>query len=432
MNYKLITDFKWIHFISTRLSGLDRKSRYSSTRIIPAIGIGFGVMALIVIVSVMNGFQGTSINSLMEISSFHLRLTDKFEKYGKILEKSNSVEEITCITPFLDSQGLLVGNRGKQFGAMIRGIEPDILQKDKGFREQMNLYAGEFSLEDGDSIWLGHSLAKTLGVTLGDKVNIFALSGGAEVDLFDSNRIFTVKALFQCSYAEINSVFAFIPLESAKNMLGNTDDVVYGIKLKDYNKDFAAQTKLKKYFPNSAIESWRDFNKSFFGALRVEKNVLMLLVFLIFLVVAINIYNGMRRMVFERREELCVLQGLGAHKKNIRTIFIIQGLYVGLAGSIPGMIMGLFISVNMSYVFKFLSKASYGMNYFITMLISPEKIFLLSKNYIYNYYADIPAVINFGEIFYITIFGIISAVFSSYLASRKIMQFEIAEVLHDE
>ena len=197
MNNNFLSKFNWILFLSKKFSRVDSSSRLVATKIFPSLGIGFGVMALIVIISVMNGFQSTSIDTLMEISSHHVRV--------KINEKSNEQEfynycinsqQVTSVTEFLEAQGLLVGKRGKQQATLLRAVPNSIIYEDLGFANEVDVYAGEFDLETPMSICLGSELARNLGVTVGDKVSILALSGNSSVDLFSDDRVFTVTGLF--------------------------------------------------------------------------------------------------------------------------------------------------------------------------------------------------------------------------------------------
>ena len=130
--------------------------------------------------------------------------------------------------------------------------------------------------------------------------------------------------------------------------------------------------QLETLIPNAKVQSWRDYNKSFFGALRVEKNMLLLLVALIFVVVAINIYNGMRRLVFERKSEIAIFSAIGASTKQIKAIFIMRGFTTGVLGSIVGVILGLLshedltgyeIKKRMDTSLKYFWGASYGSIY---------------------------------------------------------------------
>ena len=433
MNKNFFSKFKWIYFLSKRFSGVDSSSRLVSTKIFPSLGIGFGVMALIVIISVMNGFQSTSIDTLMEISSHHIRVkTNEKSLEKEFYDFCNSNPNIKTITPFLEAQGLLVGKRGKQQAALLRAIPQSVIYEDLGFANEVDVYSGEFDLETPRAICLGSELAKNLGVTVGDSVSILALSGDSSVDLFSDDRVFVVTGLFFTSNLEINSYYAFIPFDDGKQILGGEQNILYGLKLKDYNKDNVVIHKINENNFNVECQSWRDYNRSIFSALKIEKNVLLILVLLIFIVVGVNIFNGMRRMVFERREEICVLRALGADAKSIKRVFVVQGLSVGLYGAIPGLILGLLLCVRMDVVFSLIGYISYGFQYFFTMIFDPSYAPYLSQNLIYLQYASIPAKVNFIEVFYITMFGVISAVVSSWIASRKIMQFQVSEVLRDE
>ena len=187
---------------------------------------------------------------------------------------------------------------------------------------------------------------------------------------------------------------------------------MFSIKLKNYEKDVEALSEIKVKFPEIKIQSWREFNKSFFGALRIEKNILMLLVCIIFVVVGINIYNGMRRLVFERRQEISILSALGGTESEIKSIFIMRGLTSGAAGSFLGLALGLLICVNIKPIFDFAG--------------------FLTQNYMFTVFAQIPAKIVFREVFFITLFGIASPLWAAWKASKNVLDLKVSEVLHDE
>ena len=204
-------------------------------------------------------------------------------------------------------------------------------------------------------------------------------------------RIFTVTGIFNCGYAEINSSYSFINEESAKKYFGKDAVQVLGIKLTDSSDDMRVINQLETLIPNAKVQSWRDYNKSFFGALRVEKNMLLLLVALIFVVVAINIYNGMRRLVFERKSEIAIFSAIGASTKQIKAIFIMRGFTTGVLGSIVGVILGLLISVNTDFVFNAAASVMYWLQYLVTLIFNPENIQFVQENSSYAIYANIPA-----------------------------------------
>ena len=158
----------------------------------------------------------------------------------------------------------------------------------------------------------------------------------------------------------------------------------------------------------------------------------MFLAFLIFVVVAINIYNSMRRLVYERREEIAVLQALGAGKKETRFIFTLQGLLTGIKGSIPGLLLGLLICFNMEKVFMGFSWIMSKITYLFNLIFNPQNAAYLASNSIFMYYSKIPARVVASEVILITMFGIISSYVAAFLASKNIMKSSISEVLRDE
>ena len=296
------SSIKWIFEVSRRFARIDRKGRSAAASLLSGLGICFGVMTLITVVSVMNGFQFFSINPIMEISSAHLRATEIPEsQFTDFFDFCAENPRILCITPFYESQGLVVGARNRQSAAVIRAVDPEIREIDSGFGSQVRIVSGKFNLDYPDGIVLGKSLANQLGVTVGSTVNLMALSGGKDVALLSRNRKFTVTGLFDCNFVDIEQSYGFVSLKSAEKYFGKDASPVYSIKLKNYENDAAVLSEIERKFPDVKVQSWREFNKSFFGALRIEKNILMLLVCIIFLVVGINIYNGMRRLVIVGR-----------------------------------------------------------------------------------------------------------------------------------
>ena len=432
----------WIFYVSRRFSKVDRTGRSRVTTFLASCGICFGVMTLITVISVMNGFQRSFIDSIMEISSYHVRVkvpqsapqTPEGGSFNPVAFQSfcDSSDSIICASPFLEAQALMVGERSNQAAALIRAVNEDTLLLDEGFRKELKMYSGSFDFSTENAIVLGSELARRLGVRVGKKVNLFALSGGNDVELLSEDRLFTVVGLFHTGYAEINSSYAFISLADGQKNFGSSSPLYYGLKLKNSALDSAVIKAIGRSFPELSAESWKDYNRSFFGALRVEKNMLMLLVFLIFLVVGINIFNGMRRLVYERREEISVLAAFGGRPRDIQWIFIMQGFLTGLSGAIPGLALGLLLSVRMSSIFTLMSKFVYYVQYFAIMLVNPELGPELSENPMYLLYAHIPPRIFPGEVLAITIFGVFSSLIASWIASRGVLKLTVAEVLRDE
>lgn len=434
MNKKnIFSSWAWIYFVSRRFSSVDRKGRSAVTGFLAALGIALGVMTLITVLGVMNGFQMSFVDAIMEISSCHIQVSgvDDTNK-AEFLRFCEKHKNIVVADGFYESQALITGGRGREASAIIRGVESGIMERDKGFAKELHIVGGVFDLTEADFIVLGSYLAQSLGVNIGGTVNLLAMSGGNDVALISQNREFRVTGIFECGYADINSSFAFISDTAAKANFGSGSQLKYGIKLIRRNADIKAAADIEAAFPNVKAQSWREFNRSFFGTLRIEKNILMLLVFLIFVVVGINIYNGMRRLVFERAEEISVLSALGASEKEIKSIFIMRGFTGGFIGSLVGTAAGLFLCVNIGSVFMGISHIMFFVEYVAALIFSPQNAAFIYENPMYRIYASIPARFYFSEVLAVSLFGLAAPLFAALQASKNVLKMNVAEVLHDE
>lgn len=425
----------WIHFVSKRFSSVERKGTSAVTTKLSAIGICFGVMTLIVVMSVMNGFQMQFIDSIIELSSYHVQVETENEeqnlKVEAFLNEVKSKNNVVSFVPFKEAQSLITNKNGKEAAGLIRGLPSDVLKLDSGFNSEINMINGDFDLTEEDSVVLGVRLANQLGVHRGSVINLFALSGSGETSLISNNRTLTVKGIFSCGYADINASYAFINLDTADKYFAS-EKTIYGIKLKNQNSDKTFQKDFAAKFPDVKTTVWRDYNRSFFGALRVEKNMLFLFVILIFIVVTINIFNSMRKLVFERRVEICTLASLGSDNRSVKTIFIVRAFLIGLKGSIPGMILGLILSYNIKGVFIVLSKLEYWFTYLFTAVTNPQAKAFVKENTMWYVYSNIPARVMPGEVAFITLFGIFSCLIAAYAASRNVLKMKISEVFHED
>ena len=419
----------WIWFVAGRFGNADSRGRSALTSLLAALGIAFGVLSLIVILSVMNGFQMGYIESILEVSSAHIRVTGKEADIARI----GSMPGVRSISVYTEAQTLMQGSYGSQQGALVRAVDPAIRTIDAGFAKSAKIVEGRFDISRPHMIVLGCELARMLSVGVGDTVSLLAVSGNAETDLVPSDAEFVVTGLLKTGYYAIDNSFSFISRETGAGLFGDDGTVLAGVKLANPEADREFLSLIAAEVPTVKAESWRTYNRAFFGALRVEKNMLLFLVILIFLVVTVNIYNSMRKSVYERREEISVLNALGSPPRDIRLVFIINGLGIGLAGGVLGLISGLFLSVRINDVFKVAEEAVNGVNAFFAALLAipaEQSFTLFSPEY---FYMDaIPVRILFPEVLFVFLFGSLSAAFAAWLASRAITKLKPAEVLRYE
>ena len=430
---------KWILFVASRYIFRGRRNPLA------VLGIATGVLALIVILAVMNGFQLGFIESILEISSFHLRIESiSEENVFELRETLLAVPGITAAVPFREFHGLARGKRAGQQAVSVRGLPPNALDLDPGMKSRLDFEDGFFDIADSASVLLGAELARRLSVRIGDEVTLFSIAGifsGGE-DEESGIAAFKVAGIFRTGYYEYDTGWAFININSAVSFSDNSAPAM-GIKLKNRFHDGQTMDLARKQlkgmpgFEGMVFSSWRDYNRSFFGALRTEKLFMFILVGIIFIVVGLNIFQAQRRAVLERREEIGLLRAVGGTERAVRFVFVCDGAIIGFSGAGAGLVLGLLIAANIP---RFFSIIEIIVNSFIDLLnsiigfISPESYvgdFSVFSPAIF-YIKEIPSRIIVHEVVLIFMFGFLSALLAAWFASGKASRIQPAEVLRYE
>ena len=446
---------RWIGYVAARYVSRGRKNSPSS--VLSVLGIATGVLALTVIIAVMNGFQLGFIESILEISSCHLRLEGltRNAQDPDTGEKILRLPELASVLPFKELNVLIRGRQGNPRGALIRGVSEDALSLDPGLAGKLKMEDGFFDLGGNRNIVLGAELARFLLVRVGDRVNILSITGviGNEGD---EGQIYTVSGIFRSGFYEYDLGWAFINIETAMELArvpdedalqaegGAVPSAVLGIKLKNRWQDQKAMAEIKKVLAVSGISedeyrltSWRDYNRAFFGALRTEKLMMFILLGLIFIVVGLNIFQAQRRTVLEKREEIGLLRAIGASDRAVRLIFVWDGFIIGLAGAGIGLALGLIVAFNIQTCFSIIEGA---VNFVITAFnnlsvylggnADAEEFAVFSPRIFYI--KEIPSRVIPSEALLIFLFGFLSAILAAWFASGKVSGVKPAEVLRYE
>jgi len=255
---------------------------------------------------------------------------------------------------------------------------------------------------------LGAELARGLGVAAGDRVQLTALTGPDFSLLRPRLLDFTMKGTFSTGYYEIDAGWVLANLEDTRASLSGPSDLFYAIKLDDGNADRLFADLLASFLdrPRAEFTTWRDYNSAFFGALRTEKAVMMVLVGLIFFVVGVNIYFSQKRAVAEHREDLALWAAVGVRPGRLRAVFALEGLVLGAGAAVVGTLLGL--------------AASWGFG--SLDLLSSEAFYLPA----------LPARILPLEVLLVGLACVVSATGAAWLASSGVTRIPIAEVLKSE
>ena len=356
--------------------------------LLAASGLALGAATLLVVLAVMNGFQLGFIEDILEIGSYHLRVTPAVgaaaggSEAQRVAAALAAVPEVRAVVPFAELPALVTGTaRGLSAAAPSRGlllrvVPPEVRRLDPAFARHVEVVAGEFAVDTPASIVLGAELARHLRVVPGDRVTVVTLSGapgGSGGGAFLPRREqLTVRGLFRSGLYEYDLGWGFVgpstALAAAPDRAAGTP-FVYGLKLDNRFRDVAALAAVRRALaaaapaeapaaspapspnPAAAVESWRTFNRALFAALRVEKLLLAAILGLVFVVVAYNILQGLRRRVVERSAELGLLRALGAAPWVVRGVFVWEGALLGLFGAAAGVALGLLLAYNVGGLF---------------------------------------------------------------------------------
>ena len=442
-------NFRWIWFVAARY--IFRKQKRSPSLVLSVLGIATGVLALIVIISVMNGFQLGFIESILEISSYHMRIGSvPVERTQDARDVLLAIPGIDAVVPFREFQGILRGRVWGQQAALVRGVPPAAPAMDPAMAERLEFEWGFFDLYEKGSALLGAELARRLGVRTGDQVTLFSIPSlfavgdvgvGPDESEIPGSRVFTVTGIFRTGFFEYDMGWVFVRIEDAEAF--SDGDPVLGVKIANRFHDRQMLERARRSlgdrpgFEYADFSSWRDYNRAFFGALRTEKLFMFILVGLIFIVVALNIYQAQRRILLERREEIGLMRALGGGEKAVRLIFVLDGAIIGLSGAVLGLVPGLLIALNIGPFFLSLEAA---VNAVIDLMNTVAMLFggggAIGDFAVFSpavfYLVEIPSRVIPAEVALIFGFGFLSSLVAACFASRKVSHILPAEVLRYE
>ena len=427
----------WTLFVASRYIFKGR----SNSPVLAVLSIATGVLALIVIIAVMNGFQLGFIESILEISSYHIRLESfSEEKTGALKEIALSVPGVITAVPFREFQALAKGRRTSQQAVLVRGLDKNALETDFAMGSKLDFEEGSFDLTEPGFVLIGAELARRIGVGQGDEVTIFSLTGILSAQEDESGLdSFLIKGIFRTGYYEYDSSWAFINIEN-EAFLTNESGIKMGVKISNRFQDKSLLEQIKRKLPadfaDVKLSSWRDYNRSFFGALRTEKLFMFILVGLIFIVVGLNIFQAQRRSVLQRREEIGLLRAVGGSESEVQFIFVCDGAIIGFTGACIGLVLGLIISFNIPQFFSLVEKIVNSFAGMLNSLVRSLGIGLTENFAIFSpsvfYLKEIPSRVLAQEVIIIFMFGFLSALTAAFFASRKVTKIQPAEVLRYE
>ena len=333
-------------FIALRY--LKSKKRHKGVSVNTAISIGgvaVGVMALLVVLSVMSGFQQDLQRKILGANAhIVIRNFRGPDDYEKVAEKLKGDKDITAFAPFVLGQ-VMVSYGKRAHGVYIRGIDPAAEARTTELLSHIREGGIQRLYPDNDvpGLIIGKELAANLGVFVGDKVNIVSPIGEiGPMGMLPRVKQFRVAAIFELGMFEYDTNLVLTHMKPAQEFFGMKDDITgVQLRLNDIYKATEVKKRLQKTlgFP-FAVMDWMQMNKNLFSALKLEKFAMFVILVLIVLVASFNIISNLIMNVIEKSREIAILKAIGATGSGIMTVFMLQGLFIGLIGTIIGITGG--------------------------------------------------------------------------------------------
>lgn len=388
--------------------------------LISFLGIALGILALITILSIMNGFHEEIRHRMLSMTA-HMTVSgsgDQLEQWQTLQEEVARSSSVLGVAPNV-SRLALVAFGGQSHGAMIKGILPEQEGQVSEVAEQLkvgritDLIAGEFN------IILGKELANKLGVTLGDKVSVVTPEGSTTaVGFVPKMKRFTVVALFEVGMHEYDGGLAYVHLKDAQQLFGFGENISgLQLKVKDMFDIPSMRESLSEVITRTVyVTDWTQQHANFFAALQLEKRMMFIGLALIVMVAAFNIISTMVMVVTDKRSDIAILKTIGASPISIMTIFVVQGMAIGVIGLMLGVIGGVSVAMNIDVIVPFIEQL-FGFKFF------PANVFYISF---------VPSHLAWSDVFQVSLMAFSLTLLATLYPAWQAAHVQPAEALRYE
>jgi lipoprotein-releasing system permease protein len=380
-------------FIGLRYLKAKRKSTFISLiTLISVAGVALGVMALIIVLAVMTGFEEDLKDKILGTNAHIVVLgqAGAMEGYKEVMDRLLGIDGVVAATPFIYNQVMLSSGKNVS-GVVLRGID---VQSDALVTnlhrsiQQGNLQSLDDKTSKIPALVIGKELAKNLGLSVGDRLDVVSPVGNiTPFGMMPKMRRFQVGGIFNTGMFEYDSTLAYVSLDEAQRFLA-LGDVVTGIQLRvrDVYKT-GALTKVidTELGPTYHARDWMQMNKNILFALKTEKSVMFIILTLIVLVAAFGIASTLFMVVMEKTRDIAILKSMGATSRSIMRIFVFEGVIIGVLGTAIGVLSGLVVALNLEPIvslvqrltgFELFSKDVYYLDHFPSRVITSDVVLI--------------------------------------------------------
>ncbi len=379
------------------------------------LGIMLGVAILIIVMSVMNGFKTELTKKILGLNPHVVIQPNSFRIKNEFIENLKRKIKNINIAKTYSGEGIVVSNNNAK-GIIIKGIDPNN-KKGIDFLKK-NISKGDLNKFDKNTAFIGAELAYNLNLKVGNKINLMSSAfvatpfGG-----LPKQETFTIAGIFNTGFYEFDQNFVFLNLQDALSIFDKEEhEQNLEIYLKDPMKANEIKNEIQKINQNYFVYSWSDLNRSFFSALKVERNVMFIILTLILIVAAFNIISGLTILIKNKTKEIAILKTLGLSNNSIKKSFFLTGFTIGLFATFTGIIIGIIFSLNIEKIRIILSNL-------FNFEIFPSDVYFLEQ---------LPTEINIYSVIIIFIFSLLISALASYLPAMVISKMKTFRALKYE
>lgn len=372
------------------------------------IGIALGVATLIIVMSVMNGFRQELLSRILGLNG-HLSVygqSRQITDFDALARTVKGVKGVASVTPVIEGQ-VMATARGVAKGAQVQGVRKNDLERRK--MVSANIKTGSLKGFSGDGVVVGSRLARSLGISVGDRITLISPNGN--ITVFGSvprMRAYRVAATFEIGMFEYDSTYIFMPLKTAQVYFRHPNAVT-GLEVFVTDPDKARAVGaaiLAATKGRTRVHDWQQANSSFFNAIEVERNVMFMILTLIILVAAFNVISSLIMLVKDKGRDIAILRTMGATRGTIMRIFFLAGASIGVIGTLAGFGIGVVFSDNIETIRQWI-QGIIGNDLFAA------EIYFLSK---------LPAVVDPAEVASVLLMGLglsfLATIYPAWRASR--------------
>ena len=379
------------------------------------LGIMLGVAILIIVMSVMNGFKTDLTNKILGLNPHIVVQPNSFQIDESYISKLKKDFEEMTISRTYSGEGIVISNENTK-GVILKGVD----KSEKNIVEFFDSFISQGNLDNFNSnkVFIGSELSFNFNLEIGDTINLMTSSFvGTPLGNLPKQEIFEVAGIFSTGFIEFDENIIFLNIEDALSIFDKgVKDQNIEIYLQDPLEANFFKNKIQKINQNYFIYTWSDLNKSLFSALKVERNVMFVILSLIIVVAAFNIISGLTILIKNKTKEIAILKTLGLSNKSIKKTFFLTGLTIGFFATLSGIILGILFSMNIEKIRIFLSKV-------FKFEIFPSDIYFLD---------ELPYEINSISILIVFIISLLISAIASYLPATKISKMNTFRALRYE